>query len=58
MSRWVVAYKVPGSKAKDQTVVEVDGFDNAKALQEALEEGTIPNAYFVPGSIIYVQLIE
>jgi len=58
MAKWLVTYQTPKG-VKDQTFVEgVSDSLTAKDLHEALEDGRIPNAYFVPDSIIFVQKIE
>jgi hypothetical protein len=58
MAKWLVTYQTPKG-VKDQTIVDgIDDSMNAKTLHEALEEGSIKNAFFVPDSIIFVQKID
>lgn len=54
MARWSVQYKSPKGD-KDSTVVEVpDEFKTAKDVISALENGSVPDAYFTAGAIIAV----
>jgi hypothetical protein len=54
MASWSVQYKSPKGD-EDSTVVEVpDEFKTAKDVVSALENGSVPDAYFAPGAIIAV----
>lgn len=54
MTRWTVQYKSPKGD-KDSTVVEVpEEFKTAKDVVSALENGSVPDAYFAVGVIIAV----
>ncbi len=60
MPRWLEPYQLPGGKGKDQAIVDVnvEGLKTAMDVHEALEEGNVPNAYFLPNSIIFVQRMD
>ena len=54
MARWRINYVVPGTKEEKQTSVDVEGYDDAQTLKNALEKGEVKTAFFTPGTIISV----